>query len=436
MTGEQATALSILSDEALRQAMIVEAIPASAGLRDVITHFRDCPELEALPVVDEEGRPIGAVLERDVRRLLLNPFGHALLCNSSLYHRLDGFVTAVPVAEITTGLGDLFSLISQDDGHEAVILVSEGRFRGALSGRTLLRMAAQREARVAARRQARLHWIDEASALMRDEAASLAREIAGASDALERGAGDVIRHAGDVGSKGLSVMAAAAQAADNVYAIADQGQDLVGALSDLGGEVAAARASTARVAELIEAGGRKARQLDAATGEIGAVVETIDAVARRINLLALNATIEAARAGEAGRGFAVVASEVKSLARQTREAAGQIGLRIRDVQSGVGSVAAGQAGIETAVATLDGLSETIDAAVARNRSAGERVSGNVREAAGANGHIREQAAEISATASAAAAGAGNMAGIARSLTIGTDRLRERLGRFLDEIQVA
>lgn len=424
------------ADESLRSAMITLSVAADAGIREVIACYREQPDLEALPIVDGEGRPAGAVLERDIRRLLLNPFGHALLCNHSLYRRLDGFVSAVPIADVDTPLGELFALVSQGGGHDAIILTRDGRFVGALSGRMLLRLAADREAALAARRAARLRWIGEASSAMRAEAAALSSGMIDASVALEESAGRMGARARDVGAKGLSVMTAAAQAADNVGAVAEQGQDLVAALGQLGTEVAAARASTLHVAGMIEEGGRRARELGHTTDEIGAVVETIDAVARRINLLALNATIEAARAGEAGRGFAVVASEVKALARQTRDSVGLIAARIDSVRIGVGSVAAGQAGIEAAIAALDGLSATVDEAVERNRIVGELVSANMRDAAGANAQIKRQAAEISGSAGDAATGAEQLSDIARTLTDGAARLRLRLGRFLDEIERA
>jgi methyl-accepting chemotaxis protein len=402
----------------------------------VIARFRDQPEMEVLPVVAEGDRPVGAVLERDVRRLLLNPFGHALLCNHSLYRRLDGFVSAVPIADAGASLGELFALVSEGDGHDAVLLTRDGRFVGALSGRTLLKLAADREAALASRRAARLRRIAEASGAMRAEATALSSDMMEASSALEESAARMGARARDVGAKGLSVMTAAAQAADNVGVVAEQGRELVASLAQLSSEVAAARSSTLHVAGMIEEGGRRARQLGKTTDEIGAVVETIDAIARRINLLALNATIEAARAGEAGRGFAVVASEVKALARQTRDSVGLIAARIDSVQSGVGSVAAAQAGIEAAIAALDDLSATVDAAVERNRRVGEAVSANVRDAAGANEHIRSQASEISGSAADAVSGAEQISGIARSLTDGAARLRQRLGRFLNEIEEA
>ena len=109
-------------EEALEAALSTDKVTDDTEPRDVIALFRARPRLEALPVVDRDGRPLGAVLERDVRRLLLNPFGHALLRNHSLYRRLDGFVSDVPVADIGAGIGQLFALISEGDGHDALIL--------------------------------------------------------------------------------------------------------------------------------------------------------------------------------------------------------------------------------------------------------------------------------------------------------------------------
>ncbi|MHB0820554.1 methyl-accepting chemotaxis protein [Stutzerimonas stutzeri] len=58
---------------------------------------------------------------------------------------------------------------------------------------------------------------------------------------------------------------------------------------------------------------------------IGAIVGSIQDIARQTNLLALNAAIEAARAGDHGRGFAVVADEVRNLARRANDSSEQIG---------------------------------------------------------------------------------------------------------------
>jgi methyl-accepting chemotaxis protein len=60
-------------------------------------------------------------------------------------------------------------------------------------------------------------------------------------------------------------------------------------------------------------------------------VNAILGVLGRLKVLALNARIEASRAGEFGRGFAVVAQEINALAEESRGAAGNISMQMREL---------------------------------------------------------------------------------------------------------
>jgi len=113
-----------------------------------------------------------------------------------------------------------------------------------------------------------------------------------------------------------------------------------------------------QASDALKVGNTRLQELKVAIGEINncseqirTIIGTIEDIANQTNLLSLNASIEAARAGEAGKGFAVVADQVKSLAEQSKEAAGETAKLIET------TVEAVEKGIAIADETVESMEE-------------------------------------------------------------------------------
>ncbi|WP_404334048.1 methyl-accepting chemotaxis protein [Sphingomonas sp. MMS12-HWE2-04] len=399
-----------------------------------IDRFTADTELRLVPVVDESHRPIGAIFEKDVRKLLLNPFGHALLRNPSYGHAVARHVRPCPVAEAAIGAGPLIDAYRRANGSEGMILTRGGRLHAVVNNRRLVHLAAERERSESGARIARAERIEAASERFEAQVGALAAGLRALSGELQHDACGTAERASDLGDRAVAVAAAAAQTRDNMGEIADRGRDLARALHAIGHSTTEAEAAAARASDLVAAGSVRARELLRAAQTINSVIAMIGEIASQVNLLALNATIEAARAGEAGRGFTVVANEVKQLSTQTGTAAGRIATHVEAIRRGIGEVAAEHDEVERAIAAMRTLAEGVQAAVSVQEAATQTIARNVEEAVQASTGIQQDVVVIGDTSRVASVSANDMRELAVRLQAGAGALSGQLDAFLAELR--
>lgn len=405
-------------------------------LGEAVRCFQDDPGLRLLPVLDGVHRPIGAVFEKDVRRLLLNPYGHALLRNPAYGQRLGTLVRPCPMADYAQETRALVDAYAAADGQEGMILTRGGQLFAVISNRRLIQLAAEDQVRAADRQTARARRIEAASERIEAEVSALTVELRRLAATLRSGADATADRAATNSAAATALAAAVAQSHDNLAAIAAESSALAATLEAIRRDTATARSSAAEAVLLVEDSRSRTAELDVFAQTVGTVTSVIGEIAGQVNLLALNASIEAARAGEAGRGFTVVAQEVKALAGQVGRAAKSVGAQVGDVRELVDRVTANHSRVEEAIHGIAGLSSNIERAVAAQHDATRSIAINVNESVSGTRGVRSDIEQVGDTAEAAARNAAAIADLATGLLGGAEALSDGVDRFLADIRAA
>ncbi|HEX5778003.1 MAG TPA: methyl-accepting chemotaxis protein [Xanthobacteraceae bacterium] len=240
--------------------------------------------------------------------------------------------------------------------------------------------------------------------------------------------------AAQTNAQSVTASVASENTAEKVNSAAASGDELARTIAEVGANAAQSSRLAADAVSEAESTNRTIDEMALMAKEIGDVTGLIASIAARTNLLALNATIEAARAGEAGRGFAVVAQEVKALAAQTASATQNIATRIEAIQSTTARSVSAIQGVSGTIDKLDQFSALIAAAVEEQAVAARDIASNVNAAANGVGHMNAAIGEIESIAGRTALSAGVLGHSAVEVARQTERIRNRVRAFTDEIR--
>ncbi|OIR00537.1 methyl-accepting chemotaxis protein 2 [mine drainage metagenome] len=238
----------------------------------------------------------------------------------------------------------------------------------------------------------------------------------------------------------LTASAAAAECSQTSSAVlssvAAAAEELSRSAEEIGAHVGRATEATAEAVTEAQRTDTIVRGLSEAGSRIGEIIQLIGKIASQTNMLALNATIEAARVGEAGKGFAVVAGEVKSLARQTSEAAEEIERQIVAIAEASSNAVAAIEAIKDVVENIDTIATGIDAAVGQQIIATRDISRDVQQVAGAAQEVFGAVGRTADAAKATGSASQDITVSTTELATQSMRLREGAASFLENIRGA
>ena len=409
-------------------------ININGTLADGVSAFQSDPDLRILPVVDDRLRPIGGLFEKDIRRLLLNPYGHALLKNRSFNADLAQRVRECPIMAVTSDIGSLVEHYRRCDGREGMILTVDGKLWATLTNRRLLLLAAEHEKQAQALRLERAERIARAGQDFELHAEVLSEQMTELAGSVQRLAEDTANRASTAGDRASSVAAAAIQTRDSLTNLADRGSGLALAFGRIQENVAINRRAAASAALMVGDGRERAHALLEAARSIDAMMALISDIAGSVNLLSLNATIEAARAGPAGSGFAVVAGEIRKLSDETQGATVTIGSDVRALRKGIERVADDYAKMVDAVDEIAAAATMIDKSVTKEADTTRLIARSVSDAGEASITIEQAVSTIAVSAQSASSSARELNGLASDLRSGASSLGKSVSSFLGEVR--
>ena len=285
-------------------------------------------------------------------------------------------------------------------------------------------------------RAARATHIDGAGRQFRQDIAALTAKLSETAKKVEAVAGALSERAQQTGRDAVTVAGATAQTLAGLQDLGDRGHALAATMTKIVDDGSRARAVRGEAHGKIRQASERAAALKAASQSIEQMLALIIDMASRTNMLALNAGIEAARAGDAGRGFAVVASEVKTLASQTRVAAGDITQYIDRIRDIVAQVAAGFDEVEKAIDANNGFSDAIDRAVDGQSATTLTIASYVEQAVFAGREIDARVREIGHGATAVGDGAQTLGRLSAGLTEAAQSLHQRAQHFVEAVAAA
>lgn len=412
------------------------AVAADAHMAQVIDLFRGNPDLRALAVLDANARPIGVIREQRVRELLFCPFWFSLMQNPTIGGSIAAMIEPCPTADLAKSTADLLRIAADGQGRGELILVDRGRFVETLDSGQLAKLAMLRDVELAREGAARATKVDDAGRRFQQEITALTAVLSDMAHQVESFAATLSDRARQTGRDAVTVAGATAQTLMGLHELGDRGHALAATMAKIVDDGSRARAIRGEAHRKVQQAGERAEALKAASQSIEQMLALIIDMASRTNMLALNAGIEAAHAGEAGRGFAVVAAEVKTLASQTRSAAGDITQYVDRIRDIVGQVAAGFAEVEKAIDANNGFSDEIDRAVDGQSATTLMIASYVEQAVSAGREIDYRVQEIGQGASAVGDGAQALGELSAGLSEAARSLDQRARHFVEVVAAA
>lgn len=124
---------------------IPHAMNVYESMESLLIAFNTNHELTLIPIVDNQGIPLGIIHEHRLKAIIYSPFGQSLIKNSSSnFSFLETYIEKMPIVDITMPLETMVELYSLHDHAPGVIVVESTKYLGYLSARVMIEAVHER----------------------------------------------------------------------------------------------------------------------------------------------------------------------------------------------------------------------------------------------------------------------------------------------------
>jgi len=124
---------------------VLEAVSISDSMESLVEKFKLDRELSLIPILDNQGSPVGIIHEHRLKAVIYSPFGQSLIQNSSSnFSVLETYLESIPIVEVTMPLETIVELYSLSDRAPGVLVTESSKYIGYLSARVMIEAVHER----------------------------------------------------------------------------------------------------------------------------------------------------------------------------------------------------------------------------------------------------------------------------------------------------
>lgn len=116
----------------------IESINIKTKMDDVINYFKANRNTPVVPIISQNGEPLGILHESQIKDFLYSPYGMSLLLNEENKYKLKHLMSVCGNADINSSLSTIIELFSNNPESAGIVITRNSKYYGFLSAKAII----------------------------------------------------------------------------------------------------------------------------------------------------------------------------------------------------------------------------------------------------------------------------------------------------------